>query len=265
MRLLALIITLLALSPWSAHADITDSLRAGETATVLSVVDGDTVILSEAVRGATDVRLVGIQAPKLPLGRRNFKQWPLSPESKVALEKLTLGKQVRLYYGGADMDRHGRLLAHLVRDDGLWVQGEMLSLGMARVYTFPDNRSITSDMYAREQKARRNKAGIWAHPYYTVRTATDSLNKRIGTFQVIEGYVRDVAKVKGMVYLNFGDDWRSDFTISIRSRTGKLFKKAQIDLLALKDRNIRTRGWLKKRNGPMIELSHPEQLEILSD
>ena len=51
------------------------ALEAGETARVVGVVDGDTVVLES---GAV-VRLVGIQAPKLPLGR------PGSPEEVARL------------------------------------------------------------------------------------------------------------------------------------------------------------------------------------
>jgi endonuclease YncB( thermonuclease family) len=39
---------------------------------VNAVVDGDTVVLESAVMDANQVRLVGILAPKLPLGRKNF-------------------------------------------------------------------------------------------------------------------------------------------------------------------------------------------------
>ena len=97
--------------------------------------------MGEAISGATEIRPVGIQAPKLPLGRKNFPTWPLAAESKKALENLVLGKTVTLIFGGSDKDRDGRLLAHLHRPDRTWVQGEMLKKGMARVYSFADNRA----------------------------------------------------------------------------------------------------------------------------
>src|SRR4051812_18629530 len=71
-----------------------------------------------------EVRLVGIQAPKLPLNRPNFKEWPLAQEAKAELEKLVLNQRVTLSYGGERTDRHGRTLAHLHTDDGTWAQGE---------------------------------------------------------------------------------------------------------------------------------------------
>ena len=75
--------------------------------------------------------------------------------------------------------------------------------------------------------------------------------------------VLDVAKVKGRVYLNFGENWRTDFTVTLSSKVSRLFKKVGMDPLALKDQRIRVRGWLRKRNGPMIQASHPEQAELL--
>ncbi len=46
-----------------------EALEAGGQATVLEVVDGDTLVLGDR----TEVRLAGIQAPKLPLGRPGFE------------------------------------------------------------------------------------------------------------------------------------------------------------------------------------------------
>ena len=249
---------------WAAPTGAADPrLVAGERAYVASVVDGDTVVLRDPIEGATQIFLVGLQAPKLPLGRWGFKAWPLGNDPKVALEKLVLGKEISLKYGGRRTDRHGRLLAHLFTDDGAWVQGEMLRQGMARVYSFPDNRAEVAKMLALERTARANERGIWGHRFYAIRKIS-SLFPMIGTFQVIEGRVLNVAKAKGRVYLNFGDNWRTDFTVTLSSRALRLFKKANTDPLTLKDQSIRVRGWLRKRNGPMIEASHPEQIELLN-
>jgi endonuclease YncB( thermonuclease family) len=92
-------------------------LEPGEQAKVVEVVDGDTVLLDDGWQ----VRLVGIQAPKLPLGRKNYKKWPLADESKSLLEALVLDRGVTLAYGGQRVDRHGRRLAHLFLADETWV------------------------------------------------------------------------------------------------------------------------------------------------
>ncbi len=260
LRCLLTLLVFLAASPALAAG----GLEKGESARVRAVVDGDTVVLERAIGGATQVRLVGIQAPKLPLGRPDFPVWPLAAEAKQALEKLTLGQAVTLSYGGRRLDRHGRLLAHLHDEAGTWIQGELIRLGMARVYSFPDNRAVVADMLALEGAARAAGMGIWADPFYAVR-GSEAAGRHIGTFQLVEGRVFDAARVKGRVYLNFGPDWRTDFTISLNSKASRLFRKAGLDPLALKGRRVRVRGWLRDYNGPLIEATHPEQIEVAAD
>jgi micrococcal nuclease len=241
---------------------------------VREVVDGDTVILTDG----REIRLVGIQAPKLPLGRPNFREWPLAREAKAALERLVKGKGVTLSFGGRRRDRYRRWLAHLHLagkgesgnggkasggfDNPRWVQGAMLSEGMARVYSFADNRSAIAEMLARERAARAARRGIWGHPYYRIRD-TDTAGRHINSFQLVEGRVLAVAPTRRRVFLNFGQNWRTDFTIVIARRYLKHFQDRGRRLVALAGKRVRVRGWLKRRNGPMIAVTHPEQIELL--
>ena len=74
------------------------------------------------------------------------------------------------------MARHGRLHAHLYLADGTWLQGEMLSRGLARVYTFDDSRSLVPEMLARERAARAAAAaGVAANN----RAVLDAVLERI--------------------------------------------------------------------------------------
>ena len=259
MRYVATVAALLIALPASgARADAPDGLIADGGGRVVEIVDGDTVILEHGA----EVRLVGLQAPKLALGRRDFPDWPLADDSREALSGLVLGRRVALAYGGRRIDRHGRALAHLVREDGLWVQGAMLSAGMARVYSFEDNRTAVEEMLALERLARDAGRGIWAHPYYAVRAVAET-ETLLDSFQIVEGVVFDAAAVRGRVYLNFGPDWRDDFTVSIAPDDVPAFIASGWDPLDLTGRRIRVRGWIYRRNGPMIDATHPEQIERL--
>lgn len=252
MRYLAVVVILLAaIAPAPAAEPPT-------TGVVAEVVDGDTVRLA----GGGEVRLVGIQAPKLPLGRPGFAAWPLAQEARAALERMALNRTVSLWFGGRRMDRHGRWLAHLADDEGRWVQGEMLAQGWARVYTFPDNRARAAEMLAREAEAREAKRGIWAHPYYRILSA-DGASGHEDTFQLVEGRVRTVAERRSRTYVNFGEDYRSDFTITLDAAARRAFRDAGFDVAGLEGRRVRVRGWMKDWNGPMIEVTHPEQIEVL--
>lgn len=235
-----------------------DGLTVAGSGKVAEIVDGDTLILEDG----REVRLVGIQAPKLPLGRKNFKTWPLSDIAKSALLRLALYKTVSLSYGGRRVDRHDRQLAHLHDESGTWIQGELLRSGMARVYSFADNRTNVAQMLELEREARSARRGIWRHPFYKVRIA-DDVRRDIGSFQLVEGTVVSVAERRKYTYLNFGPNWRTDFTIAVPARARRLFRESKLDLNALKGRRLRVRGWVKSRNGPMIDANHPEQIELL--
>lgn len=245
-------------------------VRAG-SGVVSEVVDGDTVILEDG----REIRLVGIQAPKLPLGRPNFREWPLAREAKAALEGMVKGKRVTLSFGGRRRDRYRRWLAHLHLDNGIsvkgnetaggagrWVQGLLLSQGMARVYSFADNRAAVAKMLARERAARAARRGIWGHAYYDILDHR-SAGGRLNSFQLVEGRILVVAPTRSRTFLNFGQNWRTDFTIAIARRHLKNFEDRGRNLVKLAGKRVRVRGWLKRRNGPMITVTHPEQIEVL--
>jgi len=256
-----ILLAVLVVAPAHALADdavrLPAGLKPGGSAVAVEIVDGDTLVLDNGKQ----VRLVGLQAPKLPLGRKGFRKWPLADEAKAALAQLALHRRLTLSYGGREVDRHGRLLAHLAdAETGRWIQGTMLALGMARVYTFKDNRSLIPAMLALERNARAAKRGIWGHSYYAIRTA-DEVGRDIGSFQVVEGRVFAVAERKSTTFLNFDPNWHEDFTIVVRGRDSRAFREAGMDLKALEGQRVRVRGWVKSWNGPAVEATHPEQIE----
>ena len=240
-------------------------LKAGEIDHVRSVLDGDTLYLDSGLK----VRLSGIQAPKLPLGRKGFRAWPLGQEARSALIGLTQKRRVQLYYGGAKRDRYDRALAQIYILDAsgnrdLWVQEEMVRLGMARVYTWPDTFQDSARLYAAEQEARAAARGIWADSFYAIRKPDpDPLAQDVDSFQLVEGIVTSAANVKGTHYLNFGANYRTDFTVAISKASMKAFKKSGFDPLSLEGASIRVRGWIELQNGPVIWVSDPNRIEVL--
>ncbi len=239
-----------------------EGLLAGPRGVVTSVTDGDTLLLDNGLV----VRLIGIQAPKLPLGREGFPTWPKADEAKAALEKMTQGKQVEVRYGGERMDRYGRTLGQLfvIGSSETWVQQQMVAKGMARVYSFPDNRRCVTDLLAAENTARTNKLGIWTDPYYSVRRADrpETIAPLVGHYELIEGRVLKAERRGRLVYLNFGRDWAEDLTVVIDSAAQKLF--GSTDPVRLEGALVRVRGWVDERDGPRLEVTHPEQIEVLS-
>ena len=241
-----------------------EGLRDGPKGTVTQIVDGDTLLLDNGLV----VRLMGIQAPHLALGRYGLADWPKAEDSKAALAAVALNKPVLLRYGGEEKDRYGRALGQLfvVSQPEVWVQQQMLLAGMARVYSFPDNRACLPDLYAAETTARTGKLGIWADPYYTVRRADRpaDLAALTGHFELVEGRILKAEKTGGRVYLNFGRYFKEDFTAVIEAKALRLFAEAKRDPLQLGGALVRVRGWIDTEDGPRIEITHPEQIEVLA-
>ena len=117
---------------------------------------------------------------------------------------------------------------------------------------------------ARERRARAAGRGIWALDYYRVRRPGEAA-RDVGSFQLVEGRVREVAVVRGRAYLNYGEDWRSDFTVTLTPAVRRRFESEGVSPAAYQGRRLRVRGWLKSFNGPMIEVTHPEQIEVLGE
>lgn len=236
----------------------------GETGIVASVVDGDTLVLESGL----EVRLVGIQAPKLPLGRPDFVAWPRAEEAKAALERMALGQAVQLRYGGTRRDRYGRALAHIeiVPEDGepVWLQREMVAQGLARVYSFADNRQCVGALMNVERDARDSGLGLWPDPYYAIRPATDlALATRHDVYDLVEGRVVSVGERGPIAYLDFGRDWSTDFTAVLTAEAIAGLAESGAAVETLKGQRVRLRGWIESHDGPSMRVTHPEQLELL--
>jgi endonuclease YncB( thermonuclease family) len=262
----ALAAILWCLGAYSFPAHAACDLSEPETGTVSSVLDGETLKLADG----RIVRLIGAKAPSAPLGWRGDDPWPLVEEAKQALDKLASGKEVELKYGGRHADRYDHLLAQVfVMGEGkpLWLQQELVAEGLARVYSFPDNRACVAELLARESEARGKHLGVWGSSAYRIESADDvtRLGRLTRSYQLVEGIVAKVGEGAGRLYLNFAEDWRSDFTISIDRKDMVAFTSTGIDPKALAGKRLRVRGWIEWRNGPMIAATHPEQIEILPE
>lgn len=239
------------------------ALTPGPQGRVTEIVDGDTVFLDSGLQ----VRLIGMQAPKLPLGREDFVAWPGAEEARGFLSALVLGEDVEVRYGGERQDRYERALGHLfVASTGAWVQQEVVAAGWARVYSFADNRFCLAELYEAERRARADRLGIWAMDDYRLRAAEppDALGRLEGHYELVEGRVLNADRAGRRVYLNFGRHWKTDFTIVIDRPAQRLFEEIGFDPLALEGEFIRVRGWIELDDGPRIEVTHPEQIEILA-
>lgn len=212
-----------------------------------------------------DGRAVDVEGILLPAGGHDHAPSFLARQAIDALRGLSRHRYVTLAANYPKEDRYGRLRAQVFfRHDKAqpWLQLAMLRRGLARVNITPDRRECASALYAAERAARAARAGIWAYPAYAVRMPGE-LAGETGTFQIVEGVVRAADVRGGRAYLNFGRDWRTDFTATISPDDMKLFRREGIDPRGYAGMRVRVRGWIESMNGPEIEISAPEQIEVL--
>ncbi len=190
----------------------------------------------------------------------------VSAATKLMTETLT-GKELRLFLTKdaelGRLTRTGHKLIHAeVRPDDTWVQGKLLSEGLARVRVISSNPEMIRQMLAIEEKARLEKKGLWADQRFAV-FSSDAARSKINSFQIVEGVVYSVNTHENELFVNFDTDWKKDFSIGIPTKTRRDLSKMFINPMMLTHKKIRVRGWLEDRNGPFITLDHPLQLEML--
>lgn len=164
LRVLPVLVLAVIASAWGCHAAPPDEagppegLPPGADASVVRVVDGDTVRLS----GAGTVRLIGIDAPETHDPRRSVGCFGREAAARLS-ELLRPGTGVRLVHDLERTDRFGRALAYLHRRaDGLFVNAAMVEGGYALPATYPPNVAHADELAALGRKAREAGAGLWS-------------------------------------------------------------------------------------------------------
>jgi endonuclease YncB( thermonuclease family) len=253
---------LLAGSALAAAAEDTSSPLPGSacrlsligTGKVATILDGRDFALDDG----REVRVAAVEVPTR--GRPGAA-------AKAALERLLAGQTVELRQPAPAADRYGRILAQVFlagEKEGRAVAHELLAQGNARVGTHVGSPACAAELLAREQSARAAKLGLWVDPYYVIRGAesgAELLGER-GRFTVVQGKVLSVRESGGTIYMNFGRRWSDALTVTILKRHERIFTQAGLPLKSLQNRFVRVRGWVDERNGPRIEASYPEQIEL---
>lgn len=126
-----------------------------KAAAVSHIVTGDIVNLSD---GST-ARLLCVDPPEVT--HRGKPPEPFASEAIAFMRREFEDKRVRLDFDEQKDDGVGRVLAYIYREgDGLFLNGELLKRGLARVDTrFPCKH--LKDFQDFEREAREKKVGLW--------------------------------------------------------------------------------------------------------
>jgi hypothetical protein len=210
-----------------------------------------------------DHRTVKLEGLLWPAGERDGAPDSLVAGSAAALRSLVAAHRLVLHTKEPRFDRYDRLRVQAVIEHGEWLQREILRRGLARVSVAPDRPECARDLYAAEAEGRTAGLGLWASSAYRVRTPESLRWQDLGSFQIVEGQVVNAKVSGGRAYLNFGRNWRTDFTVTISPEDMKRFKAANIDPYSYAGKTVRVRGWIDRLHGFEIEAASSEAIEIV--
>lgn len=133
---------------------------AVDIATVIEVIDGDTVDLSIAGHRQR-VRLIGVDTPETKHPNKPVECF--GHEASAFAESLLVpGTKVRLERDAEARDTYGRLLMYLFRSsDNLFINLELVRQGFAHVLTIEPNIAYLEKFVAAARDAQSNNQGLW--------------------------------------------------------------------------------------------------------
>jgi hypothetical protein len=157
--------------------------------------------------------------------------------------------QQALVFSVVDVDRYGR---SIIKSD---VQQTMLRDGVAVIYSFGHPPKAWQ---AAEDAARIAKRGVWGKENFVL--TPENAAQHEGEFHVVEGVITHGYDAKRASYINFGADWRTDFSVTIPAKFRRRFAELLPQLR--EGAHVRVRGSIVHENGPMIRVTKPEQIPI---
>lgn len=130
-----------------------------DVATVVRVIDGDTVVLR--LQGAIEtVRLIGVDTPETVHPTKPIECF--GPEASAFTHSVLKPKtQVRVQRDVEARDRYQRLLVYIYLTDGTFINQELLRLGFARTLNIAPNTAFTTIFASIETEAREKQIGLW--------------------------------------------------------------------------------------------------------
>ncbi len=242
-----------------------------ETAVVETVSDGDSLVL----QGGERVRLLGLDAPEA--GQ------PGADISRGYLEKLLVGKRVRLEKDQTDRDRYGRLLRYVFLD-GEMVNARLVQEGYAVSRFYPPDQRYRDLLERLEKEAETARRGLWAVGALPSGDSADGdkapggqpavgkhgpaviswreAGRYYGRTMTVEGTVVATYNSGKAIFLNFHPDWRTHFTAVIFVSDARRFP-APPERHYL-NRKVRVTGPIQEYRGkPEIIVRKPDQIELV--
>ncbi len=142
----------------------------------------------------------------------------------------------------------------------------MVAEGLARARWLPGEAVCFQSFLSREQAARQASLGLWGRPETAVLAADDpSLVRKTGLYELVEGRLASVGHGAPMLFLDFGRDYRRDFTVMAPPQVAQGLTAAGISVDGLVGKRLRVRGVIEDSSGAAIRLNDAAEIEVIDD
>lgn len=168
-------------------------------------------------------------------------------------------------------DRWGRIPAFVFvaqpADSPGGLAAFLLAQGFARYMPVPEAHPCVAVFRAAEEKARKDRRGLWHDPYYAILTATNraAFADRAATNVIVEGRLIAVTANHYRTSLAFTPKRGHGLSVTILRRNVARFEQSGLHFGALIGHTLRVRGLLDLRFGPEIEISSADAIELVTD
>ncbi|MFK8034554.1 MAG: hypothetical protein AB8B94_10465 [Hyphomicrobiales bacterium] len=211
--------------------------------------------------------------------------WLMFAQKNTALSSFR-GRTVTPYPAAQKADHTGSIAAHFMlspsqsqrSSEEPWLQAEILSMGTAFLYIYPDRTSCADELREFENKAITSSKGFWSQvlrqdifgapaeqSIALIVGEADNLEieSAEGRYGIISGRVLSTGKSGRWRYLNFGDNFSRDFTVRVTARVEKRLIEQGLTIKRLEDKRIEVRGVIQSNGGPMIDVFDAAQIVIM--
>lgn len=133
-------------------------------ATVVRVIDGDTIIADVDGIGQATIRLLGVNTPETVDPRKPVECFG---NEASAFTRRTLAEGLRVFLAADpradEVDKYGRLLRNIILGDGTDVNAMLIREGYAYAYTsFPLTPERKRELTMLQDEARELERGLWS-------------------------------------------------------------------------------------------------------
>ena len=208
----------------------------------------------------------------------NKETGALSPQTLSQIRQMIAGQETRILTSGP-MDRYGREPAFLFIKKGNeapHLVQEKLIRSQAAVYmpdpqlrkTFAshcDFDRIRAELIEMTPKEPTLGSGRPAGIASILSANSQQLWGLEGEFVIVRGIVREVRRTRRGISINFGDDWKNDFTAYFSPLVSKTFENSVNLNSNLTGQQVQLRGFLDLYYGPSMRIDHLTQMEMLSE